>query len=162
MGSYDENALYLFLTISYSLVLLIRKFEEKIVSDIENLNKEELFEVHKVKKYKSRNRDADQILDLIDGYDIAEIAIESIAIIPFMQDSWEGRVFKFSKYFNNPEIKERILISCKTNFSNYYFTVLFYKDNWLLDLIKTLIFGILYLGISKKVQIMLCLKLIRL
>ena len=52
----------------------------------------------KVNKYKSRNRDADQILDLIDGYDIAEIAIESIAIIPFMQDSWEGRVFKFSKY----------------------------------------------------------------
>ena len=110
----------------------IRKFEEKIVSDIENLNKEELFEVHNVKKYKARNREADQILDLIDGYDLGEIAIESIAIFPFMRDTWEGRVFKFSKYFNNPEIKERILISCKTNFSNYYFTVLFYKDNWLL------------------------------
>jgi hypothetical protein len=110
----------------------ITKFEEKMISDIENLNKEELFETHKIKKNKIRGRETDQILDLIDGLDLSEIAIETIAIFPFIKETWEGKVFKSSKYFNNPEIKERIVISCKTNFSNYYFTVLFYDDNWLL------------------------------
>ena len=30
---------------------------------------------------------------------------------------------KINESFNNPEIKGRIIISCKTNFSNYYFII---------------------------------------
>ena len=112
----------------------IKKFDEKIVSDIENLNKEELFETHNIKNYKRRIGEADQILDIIDGTDMTDAILESAAILPFIQSSWHGKVFKSSNYFNNPEIKERILIFCKTNFSNFYFTALLNetKNSWLL------------------------------
>ena len=99
----------------------IKKFDEKIVSDIENLNKEELFETHNIKNYKRRIGEADQILDIIDGTDMTDAIIESAAILPFIQSSWHGKVFKSSNYFNNPEIKERILIFCKTNFLIVHF-----------------------------------------
>ena len=110
----------------------IRKFDEKIISDIENLNKEELFEAHKVKNY--RRRDADKILDVIDGLDMTDIILETTAILPFIETSWHGKVFKSSSFFNEPEITERILISCKTNFSDFYFTALLNeaKNSWLL------------------------------
>ena len=110
----------------------IRKFDEKIISDIENLNKEELFEAHKVKKH--RRRDVDQILDVIDGVDMTEVIVETTVILPFIETSWHGQVFKSSSFFNEPEITERILISCKTNFSDFYFTALLNeaKNSWLL------------------------------
>ena len=110
----------------------IRKFDEKIISDIENLNKEELLEAHKVKKH--RRRDVDQILDVIDGVDMTEVIVETTVILPFIETSWHGQVFKSSSFFNEPEITERILISCKTNFSDFYFTALLNetKNSWLL------------------------------
>ena len=112
----------------------IRKFDEKIISDIENLNKEELFEAHKVKNYRRRERHTDKILDVIDGLDMTDIILETTAILPFIETSWHGKVFKSSSFFNEPEITERILISCKTNFSDFYFTALLNeaKNSWLL------------------------------
>ena len=112
----------------------IKKFDEKIVSDIENLNKEELFEAHKVKNYRRRERHTDKILDVIDGLDMTDIILETTAILPFIETSWHGKVFKSSSFFNEPEITERILISCKTNFSDFYFTALLNeaKNSWLL------------------------------
>ncbi len=111
------------------------KYKESILSDVENLNKEELLEAHNVKKTKKfGNRDADQLLDIIEGVDsIGELA-QSAIIIPFIETEWQGKIFKSSKYFNNPKVQERIVIRCSTNLEDFYFTALFdqNKGGWLL------------------------------
>ena len=111
------------------------KFDETGLLEIENLSKEELLELHNVKKIKQKQRSADEILDLVqDGIDPAEIILESMAIWPFVENSWHGKVFKSSNFFNNPEIEEKILILCNTNLEDFYFTALWIesKRNWFL------------------------------
>ena len=111
------------------------KYKESILSDVENLNKEELLEAHNVKKIKKfDNRDADQILDIIDGVDSIGDLAQTASIIPFIETEWQGKIFKSSKYFNNPEVQDRIVVRCSTNLEDFYFTALFdqRKGGWFL------------------------------
>ena len=111
------------------------KYKESILSDIENLNKEELLEAHNVKKIKKFDkRDVDQLLDVIDGVNSIGDVTLTASIIPFIETEWSGKIFRSSKYFNNPKIQDRILIKCSTNLEDFYFTALFdqKKGGWFL------------------------------
>ena len=108
------------------------KINERILSDVENLNREELLEAHNIKKIK--NRDADQFLDLLEGVDgLGEIA-QTASIIPFVKTEWQGKIFKYSEHFNNPDPQKRIVIRCETKLEDFYFTALFdlKKGSWFL------------------------------
>ena len=109
------------------------KFEEGTLSQIDNLSKDELLEAHNINQVR-RQRDADQLLDVVDAVDIASDIAQTSIIIPFIQTEWTGRVFQSSKYFNDPSIEKRILIKCETNLEDFYFTALFDEKarNWFL------------------------------
>ena len=109
------------------------KFEEGTLHQIDNLSQDELLEAHNIKQSR-RQRDADQLLDVIDAIDVASDIAQTAIIVPFIQTEWQGRVFKSSNYFNNPTIKKRILIMCESNLEDFYFTALFDKKgrNWFL------------------------------
>ena len=79
------------------------KFEEGTLHQIDNLSQDELLEAHNIKKNR-RQRDADQLLDVIDSIDVASDIAQTAIIVPFIQTEWQGRVFKSSNYFNNPTI----------------------------------------------------------
>ena len=104
------------------------KFNETTLSELEKLNKEELLDAHNI-KISRRERDLDQALDVIDAIDTVDIILGSTSIIPFIENEWQGKVFKSSRFFNNPDIGERILLMCETNLEDFYFTALFNKAN---------------------------------
>ena len=97
------------------------KFEEGTLHQIDNLSQDELLEAHNIKQSR-RQRDADQLLDVIDAIDVASDIAQTAIIVPFIQTEWTGRVFQSSKYFNEPSIDKRILIKCETNLEDFYFT----------------------------------------
>ena len=109
------------------------QFEEGILSQTDNFSNDELLDAHNIKN-KKRKMDADQVLDVIDAIDTADVIVGSASIIPFIEQEWQGKVFINSKYFNNPNLEKRILIKCETSLEDYYFTVLFNKKegNWFL------------------------------
>ncbi len=108
------------------------KYNDETVSEIEKLSNEDLLEAHDVKKFK----DVDTVLDIVQSIDSGKNIAETAAIIPFLERPWEGKVFKNSVFFNNPDIKnkDRILVRCKTPKEDFYFTALFNQDtkNYLL------------------------------
>ena len=101
------------------------KYNDETISEIEQLSNDDLLEAHDVKKFKK----LDTVLDVVQGVDSAKNITETAAIIPFLERPWDGRVFKISIFFNKPEIKDRILIKCRTITDDFYFTVLFNKNN---------------------------------
>jgi len=109
------------------------QFEEGILSQTDNFSNDELLDAHNIKN-KKRKIDADQVLDVIDAIDTADVIVGTASIIPFIEQEWQGKVFINSKYFNNPNLEKRILIKCETSLEDYYFTVLFNKKegNWFL------------------------------
>ena len=109
------------------------QFEEGTLSQIDNFSNDELLDAHNIKN-KKRKMDADQVLDVIDAIDTADVIVGTASIIPFIEQEWQGKVFINSKYFNDPNLEKRILIKCETSLEDYYFTVLFNKKegNWLL------------------------------
>ena len=109
------------------------KFEEGTLHQIDNLSQDELLEAHNIKQSR-RQRDADQLLDVIDSIEVASDIAQTAIIVPFIQTEWQGRVFKSSNYFNNPTIEKRVLIMCESNLEDFYFTALFDKKgrNWFL------------------------------
>ena len=109
------------------------QFEEGILSQTDNFSNDELLDAHNIKN-KKRKMDADQVLDVIDAIDTADVIVGSASIIPFIEQEWQGKVFINSKYFNNPNLEKRILIKCETSLEDYYFTALFNKKegNWFL------------------------------
>ena len=109
------------------------QFEEGTLSQIDNFSNDELLDAHNIKN-KKRKMDADQVLDVIDAIDTADVIVGTASIIPFIEQEWQGKVFINSKYFNNPNLEKRILIKCETSLEDYYFTVLFNKKegNWFL------------------------------
>ncbi len=104
------------------------KFNETTLSELEKLNKEELLNAHNI-KIDRRGRDLDQALDIIDSIDTVDIIAGTASISSFIETEWQGKVFKSSRFFNNPDIGERILLICETNFEDFYFTALFNKAN---------------------------------
>ena len=109
------------------------QFEEGTLSQIDNFSNDELLDAHYIKN-KKRKMDADQVLDVIDAIDTADVIVGTASIIPFIEQEWQGKVFINSKYFNDPNLEKRILIKCETSLEDYYFTVLFNKKegNWFL------------------------------
>jgi len=109
------------------------QFEEGTLSQIDNFSNDELLDAHNIKN-KKRKMDADQVLDVIDAIDTADVIVGTASIIPFIEQEWQGKVFINSKYFNDPNLEKRILIKCETSLEDYYFTVLFNKKegNWFL------------------------------
>ena len=109
------------------------QFEEGILSQTDNFSNDELLDAHNIKN-KKRKIDADQVLDVIDAIDTADVIVGTASIIPFIEQEWQGKVFINSKYFNDPNLEKRILIKCETSLEDYYFTVLFNKKegNWFL------------------------------
>ena len=109
------------------------QFEEGILSQTDNFSNDELLDAHNIKN-KKRKMDADQVLDVIDAIDTADVIVGTASIIPFIEQEWQGKVFINSKYFNDPNLEKRILIKCETSLEDYYFTVLFNKKegNWFL------------------------------
>ena len=101
------------------------KYNDETISEIEKLSNDDLLEAHDVKKFKK----LDTVLDVVQGVDSAKNITETAAIIPFLERPWDGRVFKVSVFFNKPEIKDRMLIKCRTITDDFYFTVLFNKNN---------------------------------
>ena len=104
------------------------QFEEGILSQTDNFSNDELLDAHNIKN-KKRKIDADQVLDVIDAIDTADVVVGTASIIPFIEQEWQGKVFINSKYFNNPNLEKRILIKCETSLEDYYFTVLFNKKD---------------------------------
>ncbi len=109
------------------------QFEEGILSQTDNFSNDELLDAHNIKN-KKRKIDADQVLDVIDAIDTADVIVGTASIIPFIEQEWQGKVFINSKYFKDPNLEKRILIKCETSLEDYYFTVLFNKKegNWFL------------------------------
>ena len=109
------------------------QFEEGILSQTDNFSNDELLDAHNIKN-KKRKIDADQVLDVIDAIDTADVIVGTASIIPFIEQEWQGKIFINSKYFNDPNLEKRILIKCETSLEDYYFTVLFNKKegNWFL------------------------------
>ena len=101
------------------------KYNDETISEIEKLSNDDLLEAHDVKKFKK----VDTVLDVVQGVDSAKNITETAAIIPFLERPWDGKVFKISVFFNKPEIKDRMLIKCRTITDDFYFTVLFNKNN---------------------------------
>ena len=101
------------------------KYNDETISEIEKLSNDDLLEAHDVKKFKK----LDTVLDVVQGVDSAKNITETAAIIPFLERPWDGKVFKISVFFNKPEIKDRMLIKCRTITDDFYFTVLFNKNN---------------------------------
>ena len=101
------------------------KYNDETISEIEKLSNDDLLEAHDVKKFKK----LDTVLDVVQGVDSAKNITETAAIIPFLERPWDGRVFKISVFFNKPEIKDRMLIKCRTITDDFYFTVLFNENN---------------------------------
>ena len=86
------------------------KYNDETISEIEQLSNDDLLEAHDVKKFKK----LDTVLDVVQGIDSAKNITETAAIIPFLERPWDGKVFKISVFFNKPEIKDRMLIKCRT------------------------------------------------
>ena len=109
------------------------QFEEGILSQTDNFSNDELLDAHNIKN-KKRKMDTDQVLDVIDAIDTADVIVGSASIIPFIEQECQGKVFINSKYFNNPNLEKRILIKCETSLEDYYFKALFNKKegNWFL------------------------------
>ena len=48
--------------------------------------------------------------------EISKSFLESTLIHEYIDYHWEGKVFKKSKYFKNPNIEKKILIKCDSKF----------------------------------------------
>tara|TARA_B100001027_G_scaffold28324_1_gene16741 strand:- start:1801 stop:2628 length:828 start_codon:yes stop_codon:yes gene_type:complete len=96
------------------------KYNENTINEIENLNNDEIFEKHGIKKLKN----LDGVIDIIDGVEISKSFLETTLIHEYIDYTWEGKVFKNSKYFKSPEIEKKILIKCNSNFETLYFTAI--------------------------------------
>lgn len=96
------------------------KYNENTINEIENLNNEEIFEKHGIKKLKN----LDGVVDIIDGMEITKSFLESTLIHEYIDYNWEGKVFKKSKYFKDPNIEKKILIKCDSKFEILYFTAI--------------------------------------
>ena len=96
------------------------KYNENTINEIENLNNDEIFEKHGIKKLKN----LDGVIDIIDGVEISKSFLETTLIHEYIDYTWEGKVFKNSKYFKSPEIEKKILIKCNSNFEILYFTAI--------------------------------------
>ena len=77
-----------------------------------------------------------RIEKVVDGKDVVEYAVDgssgdgssSGSVSPFQIVWWIGRVFRVSKNYNKPEIEDRLIIECKTNFETFIFTALLSKE----------------------------------
>jgi len=88
--------------------------------------KEEILNAHGIRR----------IEKVVDGKDVVEYTIDgssgngssSGSVSPFQVVWWIGRVFRVSINYNKPEIKDRIIIKCKTDFETFIFTGLLSKE----------------------------------
>ena len=88
--------------------------------------KEEILNIHGIRR----------IEKVVDGKDVVEYTIDgssgngvsSGSVSPFQMVWWIGRVFRVSNYYNKPEIEDRIIIECKTDFETFIFTALLSKE----------------------------------
>ena len=78
-----------------------------------------------------------RIEKVVDGKDVVEYAVDgssgdgssSGSVSPFQIVWWIGRVFRVSNNYNKPEIKDRIIIECKTGVETFIFTALLSKES---------------------------------
>ena len=97
---------------------------EELISNtiLKSKNKEEILNIHGIRR----------IEKVVDGKDVVEYTIDgssgngssSGSVSPFQVVWWIGRVFRVSNNYNKPEIKDRIIIKCKTDFETFIFTAL--------------------------------------
>ena len=109
------------------------KFNEATLSEVENLNKDELLEAHNIRLDRKKGN-ADQLMDIIDGIDTIGDIAQTAIISPFIKYEWQGKVFRNSEYFNIPNVENKILILCNLTLEDFYFTALFDKNrkSWFL------------------------------
>ena len=106
------------------------KYQETTISEFENLSVEDLVKKHGIKNIKN----VDGLLDIIDGVELSKNLLETTLIHPYINYNWQGKVFKSSIFFNDPSIKDKILIKCASNLEMLYFTAILNQDpkNYLL------------------------------
>ena len=101
---------------------------EELISNtiLKKGSKEEILNAHGIRR----------IEKVVDGKDVVEYAVDgssgdgssSGSVSPFHMVLWIGRVFRVSKNYNKPEIEDRIIIECKTDFETFIFTALLSKE----------------------------------
>ena len=94
---------------------------EKHTEHFDNLNS---FSIRRLfKKHGVDNVDnLDDLNDLVDK-DISEIE-SNYAVFKYIVWAWRGRVFRNSEYFNKPTFDNRTLLTCETNESIFYFSII--------------------------------------
>ena len=94
---------------------------EKHTEHFDNLNS---FSIRRLfKKHGVDNVDnLDDLNDLVDK-DISEIE-SNYAVFKYIVWAWRGRVFRKSEYFNKPTFDNRTLLTCETNESIFYFSII--------------------------------------
>ena len=94
---------------------------EKHTEHFDNLNS---FSIRRLfKKHGVDN--VDNLADLNDlvNKDISEIE-SNYAVFKYIVWAWRGRVFRKSEYFNKPTFDNRTLLTCETNESIFYFSII--------------------------------------
>ena len=94
---------------------------EKHTEHFDNLNS---FSIRRLfKKHGVDN--VDNLADLNDlvNKDISEIE-SNYAVFKYIVWAWRGRVFRNSEYFNKPTFDNRTLLTCETNESIFYFSII--------------------------------------
>ena len=97
---------------------------EELISNtiLKSKNKEDILNAHGIKRVEK----------VVDGKDVVEYTVDGSSgngsdsglVSPFHMVLWIGRVFRVSNNYNKPEIKDRIIIKCKTDFETFIFTAL--------------------------------------